>query len=61
MRDPIIPPEDIEALGRLYLDFDRAFNRTRSRAAVDGGLLLVAIVDELMRLREVLERETART
>ncbi len=61
MKHPMIPPEDLEALRRVYSDFDRAFNRTRSRAAVDGGILLLAIVDELMRLREVVESQKDRT
>lgn len=56
MKSPIIPPEQVDALAPIYLDFDRAFRRTHSRAAVDGGVLLLAIVDELRRLRAAVER-----
>ncbi len=51
----LVPDEQVESLGAVYRDFDKAFNRTRSRAAVDGGILLLAIVDELRRLRESLQ------
>lgn len=51
----LIAPDQVDALARVYTDFDRGFNRTHSRAAVDGGILLLALLDELRRLRQVLE------
>lgn len=60
--DYLVPPEQVDRLASLYKDFDKAFDRTRSRTAVDGALFLLAIVDELRQLRQLLEaREKART
>ena len=53
----IVSPEQISALANVYGDFDRAFNRTKSRAAVDGGILLLAIIDELRALRAAIEAQ----
>jgi hypothetical protein len=50
-----IPDDEITRLGHIYSDFDKAFNRTKSRAAIDGGVLLLAIIDELRMLRETLQ------
>lgn len=55
-----IPDEQIEALARTYTDFDKGFNRTKSRAAVDGGVLLLALLDELKAIRETLDRQTVK-
>lgn len=46
--------EAVDQLRAIYVDFDRAFNRTRSRGAVDCGLLLVAIHDRLAEVAELL-------
>lgn len=51
----LVPQEEIDRLAYCYGDFDRAFTRTKSRAAIDGGLLLLAILDELRSIREKLE------
>lgn len=55
MERPLVPVEQVQELASIYVDFDRAFNRARSRTAVDGGLMLLAIVDELRQLRRVIE------
>ncbi len=60
MKKTIVPARQLEALGRVYLDFDRAFNRTRSRAAADGGVLLLSIIDELRRMRQLMEKRHQR-
>ncbi len=57
---PIVLPKQIEALARVYNDFDRAFNRTQSRAAIDGGLLLLALLDELRGIRHSLQKQATR-
>jgi hypothetical protein len=54
-RESLVPEGAVEALGWIYRDHDVALSRTRSRPAVDGGILLLAIVDELRRLREAVE------
>lgn len=59
--DKLIRPEHVDSLARVYVDFDRAFNRTHSRAAVDGGLLLLAIVDELRALRAAVEGQAEKS
>lgn len=58
--EKLIPQEQINGLVRVYLDFDKAFNRTKSRAAIDGGVLLLAILDELRLLREAVENQRGR-
>jgi len=55
---PTVPLGQIEDLAAVHTDFDRAFNRTRSRAAVDGGVLLLALIDELRLLRAAVEAQT---
>ena len=61
MKKPIVPVRQLEALARVYVDFDRAFNRTRSRAAADGGILLLGIIDELRQLRELVRKSHSKS
>lgn len=56
----LVPEAQIEALRHIYSDFDKAFNRTRSRAAIDGSLLLLAIVDELRAIRITIQTQGER-
>lgn len=57
---PLVSQEQIDALAGTYTDFDKGFNRTKSRAAVDGGLMLLALLDELRALREAIEAQTSK-
>ncbi len=52
---PLVTSTQREGLAHVYLDFDRAFNRTQSRAAVDGGVMLLGIWDEIRALRHAIE------
>lgn len=56
----LIDRQEIDRLSCIYSDFDKAFNRTKSRAAIDGGVLLLAILDELRLLREAVENQRGR-
>ena len=60
MPTPLVSPEHIDALAGVYNDFDKAFNRTKSRAAIDGGLMLLAMVDRLDRLLAAFERQATK-
>ena len=55
MQQRLTDQEEIDRLGCIYADFDKAFNRTHSRAAIDGGLMLLALLDELRAIRATLE------
>jgi len=57
---PLVPPEQVQELASIYTDFDKGFNRARSRTAVDGSLMLLAIVDELRQLRRLVEEQGRR-
>ena len=57
MATPLVSEEQIDALAGVYNDFDKGFNRTKSRAAIDGGLMLLALLDEMRRLRAAVEAQ----
>lgn len=56
MGEFLIPPETVDELAVLYRDPARAVKYTNSKPAVHGGQLLLALVDELRRTRQLLER-----
>lgn len=58
--EKLIPQEQIDGIAKVYLDFDKAFNRTKSRVAIDGGILLLAILNELRLLREAMGNQGGR-
>jgi len=60
MQKPLVTPEQVQELASIYTDFDKGFNRARSRTAVDGAVVLLAIVDELRQLRQAVEGRGSR-
>lgn len=51
----LIPPELVDEMAVVYRDADKAIRRTNSRPAVDGGRLLLALLDEARATRRLLE------
>jgi hypothetical protein len=58
---PLVPPEQVDDLAQIYTDFDRGFRRTKSRTALDGGVMLLAILQELRSIKALLERADERS